>query len=56
MPVFFTVVTIFDGAVFTRFGWFRALASDVTVNPAIVANGAVRTIAGYVTLRREDDT
>jgi len=50
VPVFFTVVTIFDGAVFTRFGWFRALASDVTVNPAIVANGAVRTIAGYVTL------
>ena len=64
MPVFFTVVTIFDGSIFTRFGWFRAFAGDVTVGAAVVAHGAVRTVARYVTLvkkvgggegRREDN-
>lgn len=50
MPVFFTVVTIFDGSIFTRFGWFRAFAGDVTVGAAVVAHGAVRTVARYVTL------
>jgi len=50
VPVFFTVVTIFDGSIFTSFGWFRALAGDVTVDPAVVAYCAVRTVARYVTL------
>ena len=51
VPVFFTVVTIFDGSIFTSFGWFRALAGDVTVDPAVVAYCAVRTVARYVTLK-----
>ena len=50
VPVFFTVVTIFDGSIFTRFGWFRAFAGDVTVGAAVVTHGAVRTVARYVTL------
>ena len=54
MPVFFTVVTIFDGSIFTSFRWLRALAGDVTVDPAVVAYCAVRTVARYVTLTEED--
>lgn len=50
VPVFFTVVTIFDVAIFTRFGWFRAFARDVAVIPAVVANCAVWAVPGNVTL------
>lgn len=50
MPVFFTVVTIFDGSIFTRFGWLRAFSGNVSVVTAVVTDCAIRTVTGYVTL------
>jgi len=50
VPIFFTVVTIFDGSIFTRFGWIGALSGNMAVGPAVVANCAIRTVTRYVTL------
>ena len=53
VPVFFTVIAIFDGSIFTRFGWFRAFPRNVPIYSAVITNCTVWTIAGNMTLQRK---